>query len=209
LPASSRLTSRAAVAAVNHLLEREPWAREKLAPFSGRTLRVLMPGGALVLEVASGGFLVVSKDGGTGTRDGADPADYSEVTVPFGALIDYMVDPSRADPTRIAGEPQLAETVRFLAAHLRWDAEDDLARVLGDVAAHRILHLVRTLRAFPREAMPRLLEGIAEYLSEEKQFLTGRPSLEVLTADIAALDRAADALESRVGAVEARHISSR
>ena len=61
------------------------------------------------------------------------------LTAPFGALIDYIVNPAGADPARIAGEPQLAETVRYLAAHLRWDAEDDLARLFGDIAALRIL----------------------------------------------------------------------
>lgn len=193
------------LAFVNHLLAREPWARDRLSSFSGRSVRVLMPTGVLTLEVDAAGFLAARSDQGARVRDTASPPDPAGVTVPFGALIEYLVHPEGADPARISGEPRLAETIRYLAEHLRWDVEDDLARVVGDIAAHRIVRALRALRSLQRESAGRLLEGAAEYLSEEKNVLAARPALDNLAVGIAGVESSIAALESRITALEARH----
>jgi len=41
------------------------------------------------------------------------------------------------------GDVQLAAEVNWLVDHVRWDVEDDLARVIGDVPAHAIGNAVR------------------------------------------------------------------
>ena len=44
---------------------------------------------------------------------------------------------------RIEGDVQLAAEINWMADHLRWDVEEDLARVLGDLPAHTIARAVR------------------------------------------------------------------
>lgn len=44
---------------------------------------------------------------------------------------------------RIEGDVQLAAEINWMADHLRWDVEEDLARVIGDVPAHTIARAVR------------------------------------------------------------------
>ena len=39
---------------------------------------------------------------------------------------------------RIEGDVQLAADINWLVDHVRWDPEEDLARLIGDVPAHRI-----------------------------------------------------------------------
>ena len=39
---------------------------------------------------------------------------------------------------RIEGSAEFAETLGFVIRNLRWDAEEDLSKVVGDIAAHRI-----------------------------------------------------------------------
>ena len=39
---------------------------------------------------------------------------------------------------RIEGDVQLAAEVNWLADHVRWDMEEDLARIVGDVPAHTL-----------------------------------------------------------------------
>jgi len=50
------------------------------------------------------------------------------------------------------GDVQLAAEVNWLVDHVRWDVEDDLARVIGDVPAHAIAtgagRVVTALRRF-------------------------------------------------------------
>ena len=46
---------------------------------------------------------------------------------------------------RIEGDVQLAAEVNWLIDHVRWDVEEDLSRVLGDVAAHGLVQAARSL----------------------------------------------------------------
>jgi ubiquinone biosynthesis protein UbiJ len=41
-------------------------------------------------------------------------------------------------PVRIEGDVQLAADVNWLVDNVRWDLEDDLARVIGDAPAHNL-----------------------------------------------------------------------
>lgn len=46
---------------------------------------------------------------------------------------------------RIEGDVQLAAEVNWLAEHVRWDIEEDLARLMGDVPAHTLSRMAQTL----------------------------------------------------------------
>jgi ubiquinone biosynthesis protein UbiJ len=58
---------------------------------------------------------------------------------------------------QIEGDVQLAAEVNWLVDHVRWDVEDDLARLVGDVPAHAIGSAVQKLAA----ALRRLVNGVA------------------------------------------------
>jgi len=46
---------------------------------------------------------------------------------------------------RIAGDVQLAAEVNWLAEHVRWDLEEDLSRIIGDVPAHTLSQMASAL----------------------------------------------------------------
>ena len=48
-------------------------------------------------------------------------------------------------PVRIEGDVQLAAEVNWLADHVRWDLEEDLSRIIGDVPAHWLCQAGRTI----------------------------------------------------------------
>ncbi|TXT40051.1 MAG: hypothetical protein FD135_1663 [Comamonadaceae bacterium] len=52
---------------------------------------------------------------------------------------------------RIEGDVQLAAEVNWLVEHVRWDMEEDLARVMGDVPAHTLSQMAKTLASTLRE----------------------------------------------------------
>ena len=47
---------------------------------------------------------------------------------------------------RIEGDVQLAAEVNWLADHVRWDIEDDLARIIGDVPARTLGQAANRMR---------------------------------------------------------------
>ena len=179
-------------AALNHLLEAEPWARERLVPFAGSIVEMrpaLLP--PLRLSITPDGCLSPAR------REEVAPS----LVLTFGpdvlpALIRGEDHLMRVVQTE--GDARLAAEMLFLVRHLRWDAEEDLARVLGDVAAHRLAAGARDLFASQREALARTAENVADYLLEERQLLAHPASFEEHRAAVSELSNAIERLEKRV-----------
>jgi ubiquinone biosynthesis protein UbiJ len=59
---------------------------------------------------------------------------------------------------RNEGDVQLAAEINWLVDHVRWDVEEDLARLIGDAPAHQVAQVARraaqALRQFVGSRMP-------------------------------------------------------
>ena len=98
----------------------------------------------------------------------------------------------------VTGNARLADEVLALARHLRWDYEEDLSRVFGDVIAHRIGEGVRALSSWRRDATARLAGALADYLSEESELLAHRADLDRLSRATIELRDSLERLEQRI-----------
>lgn len=202
LPTLPRIAARA----LNALLERESWARDRLARHAGKTARFALGGFALSLTIDSEGR-VQEADSAVVPNVTLSAAESSSLArlLPGDGRADF------ADLTHISGDAALAQVVADLARDLRWDAEDELARVVGDIPAARLLGGARALAGGAREAGGRLARNVSEYLAEESAVLVGRPQWEQWRLDLArfgadsdALARSAAALEARLARLDAR-----
>ena len=59
----------------------------------------------------------------------------------------------KAPPVKIEGDVQLAAEIGWLAENLRWDAEEDLSRLIGDAPAHALADGGRRLAAGLRQLL--------------------------------------------------------
>src|SRR5690606_9614605 len=98
----------------------------------------------------------------------------------------------------VQGDAALAQVVSDLARDLRWDIEDDLSRVVGDVAATRLTSTARGAVAAASETAQRFMGNTAEYLSEESGMLVSRPVFEHWQAQLASLQGRLAELEQRI-----------
>jgi ubiquinone biosynthesis protein UbiJ len=175
--------------ALNRLLEAEPWARERLAPFAGATVELRAP------PLPSLRFVILP--GGTLEAGGEDPA--LVVTLRPGALPALMQSEEHfMRSVEVAGDTGLASEVMTLLRHLRWDAEEDLSKLLGDVAAHRLMDLARGFAAWQADAARRLAGTVADYAVEEKRILVSKADFEDFTSAVHRLRDAVERLEKRV-----------
>lgn len=199
LPHPAHLLARS----VNALLEREPWARERLARHAGKTVRL-----------RAGGFELAASVTDRGTFMQAAQASEPDVTL---SLVPERLEPARllraarendpdafTDVTRIEGDASLAQVVAELARHLRPDPEDELARLVGDIPAARLAAGLRFLGTGVRTAAERLSANVAEYLAEESGLLAGRPRLHGWRQDMVDTSARLDAAAARLAAAEAR-----
>ena len=105
---------------------------------------------------------------------------------------------------RIEGNAEFAEALGFVFRHLRWDAEEDLSRVVGDIAAHRLVDGGRRIATEGRRSLERAGGSVAEYLTEESPVLVPRAALPAFAQEVVALRDAVARLDKRVARLEKR-----
>ena len=183
-----------AIAGLNHLLADAPWARARLAPFAGRTAVFLVT----PLEIGLG----IDNDGYFTEAVSSEP-DVS-LELPLASLPKAIggTDALMAD-ILISGNAELADALGFVLRKLRWDGEEALARLVGDIAAHRTVNVARNVVAWHRQTALNVVENLAEYFGEEQPLLVKRPALEDLAGtstklrdDLARLDKRLRKLEA-------------
>lgn len=184
------------IAALNHLLKGQTWARERLRPFAGK--RVLFR----LSPLPDLGLLIL--DSGLVQRAATDvPADLT-VNVKPGAVPHLLArDESAMAQVDLAGPVDLASAVQLLFRELTWDVEEDLSKITGDVVAHRVAGAARDFLAWQKDAAIRLSQNVAEYLTEERPVLAAgadaasfKRSLEILSEDCDRLERRLARLEA-------------
>ena len=156
---------------LNQLLAREGWARERLARHAGQAAELrppLLP--PLRLVVGAGGRI---------EPGGGEP----------GAIVTLE---------GVTGEGALADELRFLQKNLRWDFEEELSRVMGDVAAERVGGTLRAFARWQADAAQRLTETLADYATAESGALVRCSELASFAADIERLRAAIAELERRL-----------
>ena len=181
--------------AVNHVLRGSPLALERLRPHAGRTVAFRVGPVALALTVQSTGEVAAALPGTA--RD-------LEVRIsPF--LVPRLAAREEAafGEIEMEGDAQLAQEVSFLVRNLSWDVEEDLSRVVGDIAAHRIAGAARGLARWGRDASLRVAQGAAEYWTEESPLVASRVKVEGFARDVSELRDAVARLEKRVERLEA------
>jgi ubiquinone biosynthesis protein UbiJ len=99
------------------------------------------------------------------------------------------------------GDMEFAQEISYLARNLTWDYEEDLSKVVGDIAAHRLANAARGLRDWSRDAAVRTAQGAAEYFTEEDPLIASRVKVEDFVRGVDALREDVDRLEARLAAL--------
>ena len=175
--------------ALNRLLEAEPWARGRLAPFAGETLELRAP--------PLPRLRLIILPGGTVEAGGEDPALVITLRPP--ALLALLQGEEHfVRSVEVAGNDRLAAEVMTLLRHLRWDAEEDLSKLVGDVAAHRLAEMARGFAAWQADAAHRLAESLRDYAVEEQRVLLAAADFSRFSEEVVRLRDALERLEKRV-----------
>lgn len=177
--------------ALNRLLEAEPWARERLAPFAGMALELRAP-------PLPGLRFVILPGGRLEAAGGAEHADLVVTLRPEALPALMQGEEHFLRSIDVAGDTRLAAETMTLMRHLRWDAEEDLSRLVGDVAAHRLMGLARHILAWQADAARRLAETVSDYAVEEKRILVSKRDFEAFASETSRLRDAVERLERRV-----------
>ena len=133
---------------LNHILMQESEATSRLARQKGRVVLMQWRAFALKLTATPAGLL----DRATAQAKPDLVLAVSEES-PF-TLVQAMLRGDKP-PVRIEGDVQLAAELNWLVDHVRWDMEEDLARVMGDAPAHTLAQTARSMTASLRQFLGR------------------------------------------------------
>ena len=138
---------------LNHVLMNEPAARERLRRVSGRSVQVCWRDQQLHGRFTPAGLLELC--------DAADSGADLVLRVSQDSPLELarLALQGEKPPVRIEGDVQLAAEVNWLIDHVRWEPEEDLARLIGDAPAHTVVQtaqrLAQALRAFVQQRAAR------------------------------------------------------
>lgn len=137
-------TQRCIVLLLNHILQQEPEAGARLTRQQGRVVQLQWRSLYMKLRPTPAGLLELAAEQ---AKSDLHLALTEESPL---ALASELLRGERPG-VRIAGDVQLAAEVNWLVDHVRWDLEEDLARLIGDAPAHTLAQAARSMAQKLRE----------------------------------------------------------
>jgi ubiquinone biosynthesis protein UbiJ len=182
------------IAAINHLLAQEAWARDALELHAGKEAVIDASSVALRVRVARDGMLEASSS--------EQPASVT-IRVKLADLPLIAQNRERAfSYVKIEGDAEFANTISQLSKGLRWEAEHDLEPWLGPIAATRLVEGARSLFDTARATRQKLAENVAEYFLEENPLLVRPAILGEFAADVSRLRDDVERTAKRIAKLE-------
>ncbi len=140
---------------VNHILGSEPIATKRLQAHTGRSIRLSFEGWpGLLPPLPATAFRVTPA--GLIEWCGAEPPTGPDLRVRIDASNPVLAAAQALAGTRpkveVAGDAAFATDLNWLFDNLRWDVQDDLARIVGQAPAREIARVGSGIAAGMREA---------------------------------------------------------
>jgi ubiquinone biosynthesis accessory factor UbiJ len=176
---------------INRTLDRETWARERLAAHAGRTVR-------FVVGPAHVGYVI---DDGGRLRDATAAPDLTLTISPL-RLPGLLAQPGRWQELVAAeGDAVLAATLADLALTFPMFVEQAFARALGPIIGQHLATTGRQLLSMPEYAAHRFGDSLARYIGDEAGIGVGASEARIFAANVSELAAAVDALSARIDAL--------
>lgn len=182
--------------AINHLLAQEPWARDKLVVHKGKTACFDLSILRLTMTVMADGSVSVAAEG-----------DAPQVTIRVKPeqLPLILQNRERAfSYVTVEGDADFANTISQVSQSLHWEAEEDLSKLFGDIAATKMVAGAKAALQTAKATQRALAENVAEYLLEENPMLVRPQAVTDFGGDVAKLRDDVERLQKRIEKLEGR-----
>jgi ubiquinone biosynthesis protein UbiJ len=174
---------------LQHLITQNHWARGVLLHFSGKTVRINMP--------PTHASLTILEDGGLAMAGETFQADATIQISPSLALRLLAKDIQAMSQVRIEGDTELAKVFAKVVQGLKWDYEEDLSKVIGDIPANQISKFAQKAGHEVKAQAINIAEMAAEYWQEENPLIAKKRHVEAFVNEV-------DVLRDDVARIEKR-----
>jgi ubiquinone biosynthesis protein UbiJ len=179
---------------LQHITEQNNWSREYLQPFAGKVVQF-----DFVLTKAN---LLILEDGSLSIA-GETAAPEATIHAPPSLALRIMAgDESAKMLIKVDGDAHLATEISKVLQHMRWDIEEDLSKVVGDIAAFKIGEVSKKMFAETKKQSINAAEMLSEYWQEEKNILAKKRHVEAFNANVDTLVSDVARFEKRLQKLE-------
>ncbi len=179
---------------INHLLAPEAWARDKLRQHAGKLVHIDLELFAVRLKVSADGMV----EGAS-----ADAAPNVKISIRLSDLPLIAQNRERAfSYVKVDGDADFANTISQLSQSLRWEAEEDLGKLFGDIAAVRMVAGAKSVAQAVQETHQKLQENLAEYFLEEQPMLVRPAAVAALGNEVSRIRDDVERLTKRIEKLE-------
>ncbi len=186
-------------AILNRQIQASTPAREQCRRLDGKALgiEVTTPPFEMMIIAQADGLLV------TGKRAAVPDAVLRGSPFALASLArPDAVDVMRSGAVAVDGDAIVAQDFQRLLEHARPDFEEELSRLVGDIAAHQVGNFVRGAFDFGRHALDTLRLNTREFLQEESRDLPSGEEAEVFLSEVDRLAADVERAEARVRRLE-------
>jgi len=181
---------------IQHLLAQNTWSAPLLQPFASQSVQLNFVLAKTSLVILENGSLAIAGD--TSIPD-------ATITISPGLLLRLMAkDESARLQIKVNGDTHLATALAKLLSQIRWDYEDDLSKLVGDVPANKIGEFTRHSVSTVKESAVNLAEMLTEYWQEEKPMLAKKRHIEQFNTEVDTLRADVERLEKRLAKLAKR-----
>jgi ubiquinone biosynthesis protein UbiJ len=175
---------------IQHLLAQNEWAAPMLQPFASKAVQLNF----LLLKTS----LIILESGSLAIAGETNVPDAS-ITIPPSLLLRLIAkDESAKLQIKVDGDTHLATALAKVLSHVRWDYEDDLSKLTGDVSANKIGEFTRQSVTTVKDTAINLAEMLSEYWQEEKPLLAKKRHIEQFNTEVDTLRADVERMEKRL-----------
>jgi ubiquinone biosynthesis protein UbiJ len=146
----------------------------------------------------------------TTSHDGTPDATLRGTPLAFMRLVGPQPEAAiRGGSVHIQGDAEVAQTFSELLKHARPDLEEELSRLIGDVAAHQVGNAARSVLSFAQRAATTFAQNVSEYLQEESRDTPSRTEADEFIAGVDKLRDDVERLEARIAELERKKSAKR
>jgi ubiquinone biosynthesis protein UbiJ len=179
------------IRALNHLIQGEHWAQERLQAHSGA--QVLIAAGLFTVRLG------IDEHGLFHHPDGNECDADVTITLPPDVPVRLLIDRDKLfSAVKLGGSADIAESLAFVLRNLEWDVEADLARLIGDIPARRLARLGQALAKAIQDSIRKAAENVVEYAVEESSLLAANRSISEFGRSVNCLRDDVARLEKRI-----------
>jgi ubiquinone biosynthesis protein UbiJ len=161
---------------LQHLISQNSWAHNLLQPFAGQSIQINISFISTSLVILENGNIAIA--GETNIPD-------ATVTIPPSLLLRLIAKDEAANrQIKIEGDTLLVTELAKVFSNMRWDYEDDLSNLIGDVPANKIGAFARDAASSVKETSANLAEMLSEYWQEEMPLIAKKCHVEQFNAEV-------------------------